>query len=222
MTRWLVRWCPWGGNTTGRRFWNANQALTLNRAAWPKLSFCLRVRCSSPSFPFLPPLPFNCFCFPLFLLSSPLTKKSLPPACSSTSLTPAVQEMERASLEEATDKGKGAGGRGRKGGRRKRAAVLTPAFCPDEGAEGRRRQAAKPGDEDVSRTSSRGSLLLSDYPTPRKATAALPQIWAKRHKNQPPFQSKSHLKLVCSPIHVLRLVLAPGFFKNPPLEELCH
>lgn len=34
--------------------------------------------------------------------------------------------------------------------------------------KGRGGAAAKPGDEDVSRTSSRGRLLLSDYPTPEE------------------------------------------------------
>lgn len=82
-----------------------------------------------------------------FFIPPPLTSHislyspSLPPPCSSTTLTPGVQEMERASLEETTDKGKGGGGRERKRGRRKGAAVLTPAFCPDEGAEERHRQA---------------------------------------------------------------------------------
>ena len=130
MTRWLVRRRPWGGNTAGRRFWNANEALTLNRAARPKLSFCLQVRCS-PSFLSFLSLP------PLFTSTSSL--HSLPP-CSSTKLTPGVPEMERASLEEATDKGKGGGGRGRKRGEEE-GAVLTPAFCPDEGAEERHRRA---------------------------------------------------------------------------------
>lgn len=50
--------------------------------------------------------------------------------------------MERASLEEATDKGKGGGGRGRERG------VLTPAFCPDEEAEH--------GEGDVTRTEKPG------------------------------------------------------------------
>ncbi len=45
-----------------------------------------------------------------------LHSPSFPPPCSSTTLTPGVPEMERASLEEATDKGKGGGGRERKRG----------------------------------------------------------------------------------------------------------
>lgn len=85
--------------------------------------------------PFLLPSPPS---FPPFI--HPPLSLSLPP-CSSISLTPGVLEMEGVSLEEATDKGKGGGGRGRKRARRKGAAVLTPAFCPDEGAEEHHHQA---------------------------------------------------------------------------------
>lgn len=52
--------------------------------------------------------------FPPFTSRLSLHSPSLPPPCSSTKLTPGVPEMERASLEEATDKGKGGGGRVRK------------------------------------------------------------------------------------------------------------
>lgn len=103
--------------------------------------------------PFIFSLPFPPFRLTYTSVSPPSLHTSSFP--SPTSLTPGVPEMERASLEEATDKGKGGGGRlGKRGWRRRRkgAAVLTPAFCPDEGAgEQRRRRSPAHRDEDVSR-----------------------------------------------------------------------
>lgn len=127
MTHWLVRWRPWGGNTAGRRFWNANEALTLNRAARLKLSFCLQVRCS-PSFlsllslpPFLlPPLPS---------IPSPLV---LPPSWPLGYRRWREHLKKKRQIKAKVEEG----GEGKWGG-----AVLTPAFCPDEGAEERNRQA---------------------------------------------------------------------------------